>query len=448
MFYTDGVYASEAHRIVAAKLRRAVRPRTRRRLSQTRTGEARAGADLVEIAAAKTGPSGQGAGQALGRGGNGLAEPSRQAADLLIMAEADQELLPLRRGDGPLPTRYEILAPMASPGPESDIKTEVAVVSREGVSAFIARVLDQLTLSAWFPAALFTAGLAVLLQFRRQRSTDVLQAVGVLTADPVRVLVLIIPLLVIATIVTQAFSFEAIRTLEGYWRRRGLAGTVRTVMIRRHVRRKETIIKRRQEIYEEAFYATRPRIVKDGISVAIVDAFEAQVLDKELPSLTEEEQSKLGELEWENWCDAWRLAKADNLISDEEMYPVTSRVLPTKLGNLMRATEDRLENAGDDLQGFVLRRYAMAPPRVQMQHDQFRNRLEMYCILVFVSALLLVLTPVMLLGRGIDVTAIVIISGGFAALSMASYLAAIASAGGYCAALKQMDETSQTVGES
>ena len=63
----------------------------------------------------------------------------------------------------------------------------------------------------------------------------------------------------------------------------------------------------------------------------------------------------------------------------------------------------------------------------------------MYCILFFVSALLSIPAPIMLVGRGIEVGAIAFISGSFATLGVASYLAAIASAGGYCAALKQMD---------
>ena len=429
---------SEAGRALAAKLRGAARHRPRRRL--TSAEETKAGTGLVQLAAERTDLVTRGARPALEHSGNGLGESRHQTAGLLITAGADQDLIPLRRGKSPPSTEYDILAPMESSSPESDVKAEVTAVSREGLSAFIARVLDQLTLSAWLPAALFTAGAAILLQFRRQGSVDVLQAVRVLTADPVRVLVLIIPLLVIATIVTQAFSFEAIRTLEGYWHRRGPAGLARKFMIWRHVRRKENITKRRRKVTKEAFYATRPHIIDASIPIPIVDAFEAQVLGKELPSLTGEECRRLDGMDWENWCDAWRRAQIDHLINDEQAYPIASRVLPTKLGNLMRATEDRLKNAGDDLQGFVLRRYAMAPRRVQMQHDQFRNRLEMYCILVFVSGILLVLTPITLLGRGIDAASIAIISAGFAALGVASYLAALASAGGYLAALKEMDE--------
>ncbi|HET9896073.1 MAG TPA: hypothetical protein VFQ44_14190, partial [Streptosporangiaceae bacterium] len=107
----------------------------------------------------------------------------------------------------------------------------------DGVSAFVARVLDQLTVSAWLPAALLTVGVAILLQFRGSGSVNVLLAVMDLTRDPV--LVIMIPLLVLATVVTQAFAFEAIRTLEGYWS--GPASLLRTLMIRWHVRRRRVL---------------------------------------------------------------------------------------------------------------------------------------------------------------------------------------------------------------
>ncbi len=438
-FHTGGMLGSEVGRGLAAKLRGTTRRHTQRQLASK--GNAEAVTSLVQATAERATLLTWMASPALKCIENGSGDSRRQAVGLFVRTGVDQEIIPLRRGEDSWPEECEILVSMDSSSTGSEAKADTTSVSPEGISAFIARVLDQLTLSAWLPAALFTAAAAVLLQFRRQRSVNVLHAVGVLAADPVRVLVLMIPLLVLVTVVTQAFSFEAIRTLEGYWHRRGLPGMARTLMIRRHVRRKETIARRKRKVYEESFSATRCRIIKAGIPLSIVNAIEADVLDQALPPLTDEEQEKFQIIEWENWCDAWRRAKIEHLDNDEQAYPVTSRVLPTKLGNLIRATEDQLKNAGDDLEGFVLRRYAMASRRVQMQHDQFRNRLEMYCILVFVSALLLVLTPATLLGRGIDATAIAIISGSFALLSAASYRAAVASAGGYCAALRQMDES-------
>lgn len=265
-------------------------------------------------------------------------------------------------------------------------------------------------------------------------------AVHKLTTDPLRVLVLIIPLLVIATVVTQAFSFEAIRTLEGYWHRRGIANLARTLMIKRHVRRKETLEKRRLRASEKAFYAAEPRMLRAQIPFPIVNAMKAQALELEDPPLTEGERSQLDKMNWQSWSDAWRIAIVDHLTNEEDGYPPQAyRVLPTKLGNLIRATEDQLSSTDGDLQGFALRRYGTAPRLVQIAHDQYRNRLEMYCTLVFVSAGLCLLTLAVLLTSSVGWVAVAIVAGGFGTLSASSYLAAIASAGGYCSALKEMD---------
>jgi len=354
--------------------------------------EAAVATELVQTPAGKTTLLSQEAGLTLGGGVNGSGGPRRQSAEPFSEAEVAPGLISLRRGASPHASPYEILGPMESPSTANDSDSSAA--SPNGVSAFIARVLDQLTLSAWLPAALLTASVAVLLQFRSDRSANVLSAVRALTADPVRVLVLIVPLLVIATVVTQAFSFEAITTLEGYWRRRGLANLARTLMIRRHVRRKKSIERRRKRAAEKAFYVAEPRMLKEGIPFPVVNALKAQAFGLVEPPLTADERDLFLETKWREWSDAWLISKMEHLKKAWEAYPPKMhRVLPTRLGNLMRATEDRLEHTGGDVEGFALRRYATAPPLVQKEHDQFRNRLEMYCTLVFVSLSLLVFTP-------------------------------------------------------
>ena len=425
--YPWRMFANEAGQTLVAKLRGPTRQRVGSRAMIPK--EAAVATELVQAPAGKTSLLAQEAGLTLGGGVNGSGAPRRQSAEPFSDAEVAQGLVSLRRGASPHPSSHEILGAMESPSTAND--SDSAAASPNGVSAFIARVLDQLTLSAWLPAALLTASVAVLLQFRSDRSANVLSAVRVLTADPVRVLVLIVPLLVIATVVTQAFSFEAITTLEGYWRRRGLANLARTLMIRRHVRRKKSIERRRKQATEKAFYVAEPRMLREGIPFPVVNALKAQALELIEPPLTTDERDLFRETKWREWSDAWLISEIEHLKKTWEAYPPKMhRVLPTRLGNLMRATEDRLEHAGGDVEGFALRRYATAPRLVQKEHDQFRNRLEMYCTLVFVSLSLLVLTPAILLGSGIAIAAIAIIAGGFAALSQASYLAAIASAAG------------------
>jgi hypothetical protein len=310
-----------------------------------------------------------------------------------------------------------------------------------GLSAFVARVLNQLSLSAWLPSAFLTVTGAFLLQFRLQHSLNLANAAASLTKHPATALILAVPVLVSTTLVTQAFSFEAIRVLEGYWHRPGIPILARNLMIRWHVYRKAWLETRRMKAREKAFTHARSRLI-GKIPDPVLCALEKDAHEIKRPPLTGE-YSRYQKMEWRSKCNAWELARVDHLFSAVGEYPLKrSRILPTRLGNLMRATEDRLKNAGQDLEGFVLQRRNLVSDRVQQQHDQFRSRLEMYCILVFVSGVLSVLAPALLLGQPINTWEILFLAGGFTAVGFASYQAAIASARGYCAALKQMDKPS------
>jgi hypothetical protein len=437
------MFEPEAGQTFVEKLRGPAQQRVRRR--QLLPRDATVVTVIVQAAGAKASLLSQGGGPAVGGGVNGSIR-TRQAGEPFSKVEVGQDIIPLRRGDSPQQPPYEILGFMESPSSADDSVASAA--SPDGISAFIARVLDQLTLSAWFPAALLTASVAVLLQFRSDRSANVLTAIRALTADPVRVLVLIVPLLVIATVVTQAFSFEAITTLEGYWRRRGLANFARMLMIRRHVYRKKSIERHLKKASEKAYYVAESRMLDDGIPFAVVNASKARALELVEPPLTAEEEELLKETNWREWSDAWLISKIEHLRKAWDAYPKMHRIMPTRLGNLMRATEDRLSHKNGDVQGFALRRYASAPRLVQKEHDQFRNRLEMYCTLVFVSFSLAVFTLAILIESGIGISASAAITAGFVALSEASYLAAIASAAGYCSALKEMDRELPTPTES
>ena len=442
---------TEVNRIVTATL---CGPQRQHWLRQplSPTDEAAAGTTLVHAASGAPNLLALEAGKSSGSANDVRAEYCHHASVLQIEAEPNQRLLRLRRGEYSERGSYEILAPMGSPGPASNADSAVSAASQAGVSAFIARVLDQLALSAWLPAAFLTAGTTVLLEFRSAKSASITNAVAKLTLHPVPVLVIMIPLLVIATVVTQAFSFEAIRTLEGYWRRRGIASLACRLMTWKHVRRKNAIIeKRRRESAKVFDAALRAAFLRDDdVNGRVVKAVVAELSGRtwEAPRLKGKELQVFADTlrNWRDGADAWRLARIDHLLAEQNCYPVDSRILPTKLGNLIRATEDDLKHAGDDLQSFVLRHRARVPQRVQMQHDQFRTRLDMYCTLVFVSVFLAVITPITLVGR-VDITAIAIITGSFAVMAVASYLAAIASAGGYCTALRQMDEAARAPDE-
>jgi hypothetical protein len=311
---------------------------------------------------------------------------------------------------------------------------------KEGLSAFAARVLDQLSVTAWLPAALLTASIAVLFRFRQVETLDLPAAIVALTDDPFQLLVVLGPLLVIATMVTQAFSFSAIRTLEGYWHRRGLVRILRNFMMRRQYRRWESLQRRLKAANRKAFDVARVEMLEAGISPMVVLAMESKFHRKPLPALTPAEQDEFRETRWKDFCSPSLRASVESLTEEVSNYPERSRILPTLLGNRLRAVEDQLENAGDDLEGFVMRVRPAAPARLLLQHDQFRERLDMYCTMVFVAIVLAALTPAILGPSRIDWLQIAILSASFLALAVTSYFAAVSSAGGYVTVLRAMDK--------
>lgn len=346
-----------------------------------------------------------------------------------------------RRLSRPLKRRIASQPPLTSvtSSPKQPDTSSLPPGPAEGVSAFAARVLDQLSLTAWLPAALLTAALAVMFQFQGDGELDLPSAVAKLAADPLRLLVLVVPLLIIATMVTQAFSFSAIRTLEGYWRKRGLVNVLRVVMIRRQKRRKESLARRLRRSEDRAFASTRPKLLRQGIPVKLVWAMEADLYNQDPPEMTSDEEADLVAIRWEDSCDPWLLSKVEHLQEEARRYPSASRLLPTVLGNTLRSTEDNLRNTRGDLEGFAFEGRQRVGPAVQLQHDQFRDRLDMYCTLVFVAFLLAVLAPALLLPSGIQLIQVGGLSLGFIALGVTSYFAALSSAEGYCAVLRQMD---------
>lgn len=314
--------------------------------------------------------------------------------------------------------------------------------SKLSLSEFVAKVLNQLSLSAWLPAAFFVISLAVLLTFREQQSLDLVAVLESLQ-DPrtqLTLLVTAIPGLVVATLVTQAFSFEAIRALEGYWRRGGPIALARTAMIRLQLWRKKRLRTRRRLLITRAFQDTRPEWLESRSS-EFVNALERVALSEDLSGFPEDVLAETDEVDWWEKGDPAKLARIDHIEAALSEYPEEdARTLPMMLGNLIRATEDTLDHDGD-VAGYALRKRASAPPEVQQQHDQFRVRLDMYCTLVFCALTLAVATPLLLLWQ-LDDPWLWGIAFGFLLLARAGYLAAMASARGYVSALRLFDAPS------
>lgn len=272
-----------------------------------------------------------------------------------------------------------------------------------GLSEFAGRLLQQLNISAWFPAAFLVSGLAVLLQMRRQPdSDDVVEAVRALSEVSFGTIVVLLLSLLLAALLIQAFSFEAIRALEGYWGSTTLATWVTRRRVARHLAKVRGLEKRRRDLIERM----EAKAPKDrAADMAVVDA----------------------------------------LATRSEGYPAPQRLLPTMLGNTLRSYEDRVDaNHYARLESLVIENAERLSEGLLDDHDHRRARLDMYCSMTLVSAGLALAGLLVLEGTEARVEAFT----AFAAASWMSYRAANASAHAYgivlCAIDRRLADARQT----
>jgi hypothetical protein len=318
-----------------------------------------------------------------------------------------------------------------------------------GFSQFVSRVLNQLSLSAWLPAAMLVGGTTLILQLHENRNLDVAAAVRELSAKPLGILVILLFSLVLATTVTQAFEFEVIRILEGYWGSRRIPGLASAVCIGRHVRRLGRLKKRRDQIQQRSFDRTRKVMLAKGLVPPekrfLLDHVEEDVYGRLEEGLSDEVQAEIDMLNWRRFAPAELLRRQDAIEAAIREYPEDHRLLPTKLGNVLRSSEDALAlQESEDLEGFVLRWWQEVPEALQQEHDQYRTRLDLYSLLVFVFSSL-ALTGIVLVDDSVhNLAGRIGVGIGFFFLATVSYQAAIASAKGFGTVLHAIAEIAAT----
>ncbi|WP_326943352.1 hypothetical protein OG439_25410 [Amycolatopsis sp. NBC_01307] len=303
----------------------------------------------------------------------------------------------------------------------------------EGLSQFIGKVLDQLSLSAWMPAAMLVGCGAVLVQLRSQRNFDLGAAVVGLTAKPLGILVVLLFALVLAALVSQAFSFSAIRFFEGYWKGPLVWLGLYRVMVRRKAKKREKLATRLDRQTKRAFETVRPRLLESEIKRSLIDVAEDSVYSRHL---TPKREQLAAEFDWQMFLPPDVVGRLARIRQTQLDYPNPHRMLPTKLGNILRATEEEITGENEDTQDLVLRRGDAIPARLRLHHDQFRTRLDMYCTLIFVHLGLMGLTLALLVPARSPAAGTAVTAAAFLILAVASYSAAITSARGYCTTLK------------
>ena len=173
----------------------------------------------------------------------------------------------------------------------------------------------------------------------------------------------------------------------------------------------------------------------DDTPSEVVDALERASIGLDYDEALDE---AIGESEWWDRARPWRMRRVEGLEEAVSEFPIENRILPTRLGNLLRSVEDRLEHTDGDLATFAMRRRSLVSLSVRTQHDQFRTRLEMYCILALVAAFVAAgAVPLLWAICGVGKY---LVAAGCLLVAWTSYQAAITSARGYAVTLRFMDQ--------
>jgi hypothetical protein len=315
---------------------------------------------------------------------------------------------------------------MSAPTP-----SDTSSAARETLSQLVARILDQLSLSAWLPSAALVGVLLVIVSVNRAHGHTG-RAVDGITSISFPSLLLLIGAVILATTLTQAFEFEAIRLLEGYWG----PGRVRTAIAERlclwQTRRRAALTRRHDAAAEAAFDAAMPKLLEnEDLSKKDLMIMRTSAMGLALSGVSANDRENADAYDWLEDVPASPRRRLDAMAAALRRYPSEEfRILPTRLGNALRYHEEKVHDRGvGDLEHYVQSVFHELPSSIQVEHDQFRSRLDLYCSLVVVFAVSGVLGIALLAHYGLEH---VLVTGVLAAgLTLLSYRAAVASASPY-----------------
>jgi hypothetical protein len=146
------------------------------------------------------------------------------------------------------------------------------------------------------------------------------------------------------------------------------------------------------------------------------------------------------DLDWKSFARPADLYRIDSALAVRSHYPDKRRLLPTRLGNVLRATEDKVfRQDGENIEGFVIRYHDQLPATLQTQHKEYRTRLDMYCSLTLVFSMLTGVSLIVL-GSIHPVWGIAIAATSYLLMAWLSYEAAIKSARSYGLVIREIDQ--------
>jgi hypothetical protein len=270
--------------------------------------------------------------------------------------------------------------------------------ARESLSQFVAKVLDQLALSAWLPSAALVIGLSFIFHIG-----EVLEAGGQ-SGNPLQTVpaalvrlsdvglgeaLMLVVLVIVLTMVTQAFSYGTIRVLEGYW---GSGERLQKIADRRcddFRERRTTLETRKATMIDEIWNRVRRWLeLREDEAVAAgkpapLSPDQIRFLRQRITgvrttySLTPEEKEAVRQLAWQSEVDPNLLRRLRSLELALADYPAPHEMMPTLVGNILRRHE-LLAVGRTPVPSFVQERFHRLPQQIQEEHDEQRTRLDLY----------------------------------------------------------------------
>lgn len=276
-----------------------------------------------------------------------------------------------------------------------------------------------------------------------QRWRDILSYVD---KKPFAVILGVIFALVLTTIVTQSFEFIAIRCLEGYWGTSWAGGQLAALCIARHKFRQSYNTWRAQRLDKRALRSIVPDLQTIFVDEPLLaSAVERQIRGQDDSAIGDEVRERarayINGREWLSLAPDRLNHRISALDEAGATFPSAGRMMPTRLGLVLRSGEDRLmaSTPGANLRGLVIGNLANIDALTLSEHDQYRNRLDMYSVLTLLAAALAVVNCLVLWRAAVEPRNIAFVGGGTLALAWASYWGAVTTASDYITVLTEID---------
>lgn len=280
----------------------------------------------------------------------------------------------------------------------SETEKAATKIQSDNLSQLVARILNQLALSSWLPSAFLVLTVAFILALGQAVMDDRHLAQAVPTAFSklgsisFQSVILMFAAVVVLTMLTQAFAFEAIRLLEGYWGTGRLVLLIARLPLSYHKQRRRTLRRRLRRLKKASWPRVERKLrnLKPQLSDDMIMHMKAEVLPKSTArvQLCPADLERVRRYDWVDWLSNRTRREKESIEHKLLDYPLDNDVQVTKLGNILRRSES--ETGAANVETFVEENYDVVPFSLQVEHDEQRGRLDLYCSMVFMWVFLTV----------------------------------------------------------